>query len=60
MPEINPTDHDIAELGPKLKDVDDEQELEEMLALERGGEGRDPVIALIEDRLEFLFVIDVL
>ena len=52
MPEINPTDHDIAELGPKLKDVDDEQELEEMLALERGGEGRDPVITLIEDRLE--------
>ena len=52
MSEINPTDHDIAELGPKLKDVDDEQELEEMLALERGGEGRDPVITLIEDRLE--------
>ena len=52
MPDINPTDHDIAELGPKLNDIDDEQELEEMLALERGGEGRDPVITLIEDRLE--------
>jgi len=52
MPEIDPTDHDIAELGPKLKDVDDEGELEEMLALERGGEGRDPVVTLIEDRLE--------
>jgi len=52
MPEIDPTDHDIAELGPKIKDVDDEQELEEMLALERGGEGRDPVLTLIEDRLE--------
>jgi electron transfer flavoprotein alpha subunit len=52
MPEIDPTDHDIAALGPKLKDVDDEQELEEMLALEKGGEGRDPVVTLIEDRLE--------
>jgi electron transfer flavoprotein alpha subunit len=52
MPEIDPTDHDIAELGPKIKDVDDEQELEEMLALEKGGEGRDPVLTLIEDRLE--------
>jgi electron transfer flavoprotein alpha subunit len=52
MPEIDPTDHDIAELGPKIKDVDDEQELEEMLAMERGGEGRAPVITLIEDRLE--------
>ncbi len=52
MPEIDPTEHDIAELGPEIKDVDDEQELEEMLALEKGGEGRDPVITLIEDRLE--------
>jgi len=52
MPEIDPTDHDIAELGPKIKDIDDEQELEEMLALEKGAEGRDPVVTLIEDRLD--------
>ncbi len=52
MPDIDPTEHDIAELGPKIKDVDDEQELEEMLAMEKGGEGRAPVITLIEDRLE--------
>ena len=52
MPEIDPTDHEIAELGPKLKDIDDEQELEEMLAMEKGGEGRAPVVTLIEDRLE--------
>jgi electron transfer flavoprotein alpha subunit len=52
MPEIDPTEHDIAELGPKIKDVDDEQELEEMLAVEKGGEGRAPVVTLIEDRLE--------
>ncbi|WP_302080647.1 electron transfer flavoprotein subunit alpha/FixB family protein [Salinibaculum rarum] len=52
MPDIDPTDHDIAELGPKIKDIDDEQELDEMLALEKGGESRDPVVTLIEDRLE--------
>ena len=52
MPEIDPTEHDIAELGPEITDIDDEQELEEMLALEKGGEGRDPVLTLIEDRLE--------
>ena len=52
MPEIDPTELEIAELGPKIKDIDDEQELEEMLALEKGGEGRAPVITLIEDRLE--------
>ena len=52
MPGVDPTDHDIAELGPKIKDVDDEQELEEMLALEKGDEDRGPVVTLIEDRLE--------
>ncbi len=52
MPEIDPTDHDIAELGPKMKEIDDEQELEEMLALEKGAEDRAPVVTLIEDRLE--------
>ena len=51
MPKIDPTDHDIAELGPKIKDVDNEQELEEMLALEKGKEDRGPVVTLIEDRL---------
>ena len=52
MSDIDPTDHDIADLGPKIKDIDDEQELEEMLALEKGGESRAPVVTLIEDRLE--------
>ena len=52
MPEIDPTDHDIAELGPKIKDVDDADELREMLDLEEGGEDRPPVKTLIEDRLE--------
>ena len=52
MPEIDPTDHDIAELGPKIKDVDDADELREMLDLEEAGEDRPPVKTLIEDRLE--------
>ncbi len=52
MPEIDPTEHEIAELGPKIKDVDDEDELREMLELEEGGEDRAPVKTLLEDRLE--------
>ncbi len=54
MPEIDPTDHEIADLGPKIKDIEDVQELEEMLALEKGGEDRTPVKTLIEDRIEKL------
>jgi len=52
MPEIDPTELEIAELGPKIKDVDDADELREMLELEEGGEDRAPVKTLIEDRLE--------
>ncbi|WP_459195075.1 electron transfer flavoprotein subunit alpha/FixB family protein [Halosimplex sp. J119] len=52
MPEIDPTEHEIAELGPKIKDVDDADELREMLELEAGGEDRAPVKTLIEDRIE--------
>ncbi|EMA23712.1 electron transfer flavoprotein subunit alpha/FixB family protein [Haloarcula argentinensis] len=52
MPEIDPTEHEIAELGPKIKDVDDADELRAMLALEEDGEDRVPVKTLIEDRIE--------
>ena len=52
MPEIDPTEHEIAELGPQLKDVDDADELRAMLALEEDGEDRMPVKTLIEDRIE--------
>ena len=52
MPEIDPTELEIAELGPKIKDVDDADELRETLELEEGGEDRAPVKTLIEDRLE--------
>ncbi|MEF8851102.1 MAG: FAD-binding protein [Haloarculaceae archaeon] len=52
MPEIDPTELEIAELGPKIREVDDADELREMLELEAGGEDRAPVKTLIEDRLE--------
>jgi electron transfer flavoprotein alpha subunit len=52
MPEIDPNDFEIAELGPKIKDVDDPDELEAMLEAEEMGEDRVPVKTLIEDRLE--------
>jgi len=52
MVEIDPTEYEIAELGPKIKDIDDADELREMLDLEEGGEDRVPVKTLIEDRIE--------
>ena len=52
MPEIDPREYEIAELGPKLKDVDDPEELRAMLELEREGDARPPVETLIEDRIE--------
>ncbi|KAA9398660.1 electron transfer flavoprotein subunit alpha/FixB family protein [Haloarcula sp. CBA1130] len=52
MPTIDPTDHEIADLGPKIKDVDDADELRAMLDLEEDGEDRVPVKTLIEDRIE--------
>ena len=54
MVELDPTEHEIAELGPKIKDIDDLDELEEMLALEEDGEDRMPVKQLIESRIEKL------
>jgi electron transfer flavoprotein alpha subunit len=51
---IDPTEHEIAEFGPKIKDIDDKDDLEEMLALEEDGEDRVPVKTLIEDRIEKL------
>ncbi|PSP93123.1 electron transfer flavoprotein subunit alpha [Halobacteriales archaeon QS_4_62_28] len=54
MPEIDPTEYEIAALGPKITDIDDPEEIEAMLALERDGEDRVPVKTLLEDRLEKL------
>jgi electron transfer flavoprotein alpha subunit len=54
MVSVDPTDHDIAELGPEINDIDDVEELEAMLALEVDGADRAPVKTLIEDRIESL------
>ena len=45
MVEIDPTEHEIADLGPKVNGIDDVEELREMLALEADGEDRQPVTA---------------
>jgi len=52
MPDIDPADHDIAELGPMLKDVEDAEELRAILEAERDGQDRDPVVTLIESRID--------
>jgi electron transfer flavoprotein alpha subunit len=54
MVSIDPTEYEIAELGPKIKDVEDIDELEEMLELEASGEDRQPVKTLIEGRIDTL------
>ena len=54
MVSVDPTEHEIAELGPKIKDVDDVEELEAMLELEESAEDRAPVKTLIEGRIEKL------
>jgi len=54
MVEIDPTEYDISELGPKIKDVEDLDELKEMLDLEAESEDRIPVKTLIESRIETL------
>ena len=54
MVDLDPTEHEIADLGPKIKDIDDPDELREMLELEADGEDRTPVKTLIESRIETL------
>ncbi|MCU4799639.1 electron transfer flavoprotein subunit alpha/FixB family protein [Halobacteria archaeon HArc-gm2] len=54
MVDIDPTEHEIAELGPEVNQIDDVDELEAMLALEEDGEDRQPVKTLIESRIETL------
>lgn len=54
MVELDPIDHEIAELGPQITDVDDADELREMLELEENDENRMPVKQLIQSRLEAL------
>lgn len=54
MVAFDPTEFEIAELGPKVNDVEDVDELKEMLALEEDGPDRGPVKTLLESRIESL------
>jgi electron transfer flavoprotein alpha subunit len=49
---FDPADHEVAELGPKLKDIEDVTVLEGLLAAEEAGEDRAPVKTLISSRIE--------
>ena len=53
-PQIDPNEFEIAELGPKIKDVDDPDELEAMLTAEEEGKDRTPVKTLIQSRIDKL------
>jgi electron transfer flavoprotein alpha subunit len=52
MPEIDPNELDISELGPALKDIDDVEELEAILDAEEAGQDRAGAKKLIESRIE--------
>ena len=52
MPDVDPADHDITELGPLLNDVEDADELRAILDAERTGRDRDPVVTLIQSRID--------
>ena len=54
MSDIDPTEHEIAELSPKINEIEDVEELEEILELETDGEDRAAVKTVIESRIETL------
>ena len=54
MADIDPGEHDVSELGPMLREVDDADELRAILEAERAGEDRPAVITVIESRIEKL------
>ncbi|SNZ12780.1 electron transfer flavoprotein alpha subunit apoprotein [Natronoarchaeum philippinense] len=54
MPEIDPGEYDIGELGPKLKEIEEIDQLEAIRDAEREGEDRSNVHTLIESRIEKL------
>lgn len=54
MVELDPTEHEIAELGPEVNQIDDIEALEEMLEIEEGGPNREDVKTLLVGRIETL------
>ncbi|MFB6072225.1 MAG: electron transfer flavoprotein subunit alpha/FixB family protein [Halobacterium sp.] len=49
---LDPSEYDISELGPAIKDVEDVEELEEILEAEKAGKDRVGAKQLIESRIE--------
>jgi len=49
---LDPSEYEIAELGPALQDVGDPEELEAIREAEQDGEDRDPVLTLLDSRIE--------
>lgn len=49
---LEPSEYDISELGPKISDIDDLAELQEILDAEEAGEDRPPVKQLLESRID--------
>jgi electron transfer flavoprotein alpha subunit len=49
---LDPADHEIADLGPALQNVADPDELRAIRDAEAEGDNRDPVLTLLDSRIE--------
>ena len=54
MAVFDPNEFEIAELGPKVKDVEDADDLEEVLEREKEGKNREAVKTLVQSRIDKL------
>jgi electron transfer flavoprotein alpha subunit len=54
MASFDPNDFEIADLGPKVKDVEDPEDLEEILEREKEGKNRAGVKTLVQSRIDKL------
>ena len=52
MPELDPGEYTIPELGPEIQEIEDVEELRAILEAERDGENRKGAVTLIESRIE--------
>jgi electron transfer flavoprotein alpha subunit len=52
MAAFDPNDHEISELGPKIKDVEDLGDLEDVLEREKEGKNREAVKTLVQSRID--------
>jgi electron transfer flavoprotein alpha subunit len=52
VPELDPSEYTIPELGPAIKEIEDIETLEAILDAERAGDDRTGAVALIESRIE--------